>query len=237
MHKDMDGLWELQQIDSAIAELDADLQALDDGSQLREQLAEAEAELGRRQGLHSDDAAAQSKLEAELEKAETKRKQIMDKAYGGTISNPKELETLEQEIESLGRTKDRYENQLLELFDKVDREQESVDAQDGVVKGLRARLEETVATHASETERLSDEIARLRAERATAEAAVDASSLAKYERVRERAANMGVAAVEGGMCAGCRVTLPVVQVNALVRSAELQQCESCSRLLWIRIEE
>ncbi|MGQ9731386.1 MAG: hypothetical protein ACUVX8_08935, partial [Candidatus Zipacnadales bacterium] len=63
MHKDMPLLYELQQIDTAIAELEADLRSLDDGSALRERLAEAEAELERRQAAHHQDYATQGRKE------------------------------------------------------------------------------------------------------------------------------------------------------------------------------
>lgn len=237
MHKDMDGLWELQQIDAAIGELQADLKALDDGTELRAQLAAAEEELARRSEVHSELLAAQGKLEAELEKAETKRKSIMQKAYSGTISNPKELETLEMEIESFGRTKDRCENQLLELFDQVDSAGQALEEQEKLVAGLNAKLEETLKTHESETARINQRVAGLREEREAAKGNVDASSLARYEQIRGRAGNAGVVRVEDGMCSGCRVMLPVVQIAELRRGDGLKQCESCMRLLWIRVEE
>jgi predicted nucleic acid-binding Zn-ribbon protein len=236
MHKDMDQLHELQQIDSAIAELRADLRALDDGTALRQRIAAAEAELERLTAAHGDDHALQSKKEAELAKAEQKRKDLMAKAYGGTIANPKELETLEKEIESLGRTKDRLENELLPLFDRVDGQTRAVEEQRRAIASLQAALAATVQTHQAEHARITAQTDELRRERERVSGSVDPESLQTYERIRERSANVAVAAVQGRMCSACRVNLPVVQVTRLTRGHEFLKCESCMRLLWIESE-
>jgi len=236
MHRDMDRLHELQEIDTAIGELQGELRRLDDGSALRERLAGAREELERRRSVHQDNHAVQSKKEAELEKADEKRKALMGKAYGGTISNPKELETLEKEIASLGRTKDRLETELLALFDTVDRENRSVQEQDALVASLERELAETVATFERERERLNSEIASLQKERAEVSGSVQPSSLQTYERLRGRAGNLAVAVIDGRVCTACRVNLPIVQIARLTQGTEFEKCESCMRLLWIESE-
>ncbi len=237
MHKDMNRLYELQQIDNAIAELEADLRALDDGSRLQAELTAAEEELARRQATCGEDLGKQKKREADLEKTEQKRKQLMGKAYGGTIANPRELETLEKEIEALSRTKDRMETELLELFDQVDEERGLAEEQAKAVDELRTRLSDTVATYQSDRARITDQVAKLRDERVAVQEPLDEEILRKYEYLRGRCANLAVVAVEGGTCNGCRIGLPVVQLNRLTRNQEFQQCENCLRLLWIAIEE
>jgi len=237
VHKDMNQLYELQQVDTAIAELEADLKALDDGSGLRADLQAAEAELVRLQAACQDDLANQQRREAELEKTEQKRKKLMDKAYGGTIGNPKELETLEKEIEALSRQKDRIETDLLGIFDQVDGAKQAAEAQGRTVQALKQRLEETVATYEAERARLTDQVAGLREERSTRQAPLDPDLLRRYGLLRERCAGVAVVAVESGTCSGCRIGLPVVQLARLRRGRELLQCESCLRLLWIETDE
>jgi predicted nucleic acid-binding Zn-ribbon protein len=236
MHKDMDGLHALQQIDSAIGELRADMRALDDGSVLRQELAAAQEELEARRASHREDHGTQGKREAELEKADQKRKELMGKAYGGTISNPKELETLEKEIASIGRTRDRLENELLALFDAVDARSRAVQEQEQLAASLTERLNQTVETHDRETARLTGEIADLQAERAQVAAAVGTDNLELYERIRDKCANVGVSVIIGNTCSACNVGLPVVQVARLIRNQDLERCESCRRLLWIERE-
>jgi predicted nucleic acid-binding Zn-ribbon protein len=161
----------------------------------------------------------------------------MDKAYGGTVSSPRELETLEKEIESLSRTKDRIETELLDLFDQVDGEKQRADEQGRTVERLQRQLEETVITFERERERLTAEIEKLREEREAARAPLDAEVLRNYDYLRTRCGNVAVVAVENRTCSGCRIGLPIVQLNRLARNAELQQCENCLRLLWVPVEE
>jgi predicted nucleic acid-binding Zn-ribbon protein len=236
MHKDMNRLHELQQIDTAISELQADLRALDDGSALRERVAAAEQELERRRGSHHDNHAVQSKKEAELEKADGKRKALMAKAYGGTIANPKELETLEKEIAALGRTKDRLENELLELFDTVDAENQAVREQEKLIDQLKAELGRVVETYEAERTRLAGEVETLRQEREQVSASVAPESLETYERIRGRSGHLGVAVIQGRVCTACRVNLPIVQIARLIEGRDFERCESCMRLLWIERE-
>jgi len=234
MHKDMNALHELQQIDSAIAELEADLAGLDDGSELRERIAEAEAKLGLERGTHNENYAAQKKKEADLEKTDGKLKGLMGKAYGGVVANPKELETLEQEIGALGRTKDRLENELLELYDVVDEQKRASESQEALLGELGAQLQETVGTYESDRERITQQVATLRDDRAKVQESVEPESLRKYEHIRERWGNLAVVAIEDKVCTGCRVSLPVVLIRRLSEGSALEQCENCLRLLWIR---
>lgn len=237
MHKDMNRLYELQQVDTAIGELEADLKALDDGSRLRAELAAAEEELTRRKSAHADGLGGQKKREAELEKTEQKRTQLMGKAYGGTIANPKELETLEKEIASLSRQKDRIETELLGLFDQMDEAKRLAAEQERLVADLRKRIEETVATFESERARLSDQVAQAREERTALQQPIDPELLQKYEYLRERCGNLAVVAVDSGTCSGCRIGLPIVQIARLRRDPDLKQCENCLRLLWMEIDD
>lgn len=233
MHKDMDTLHELQQIDSAIAELEADLAALNDGSDLRARLAKAEEERDHRQGTHNENYGTQQQQEADLELTDQKLKQLMDKAYGGLVSNPKELETLEQEIASLSRRKDRLETELLKLFDTVDEQDRATREQEELVAELREQLEQTVATYEAERQRLNEQIAGLHDERAKLQEQAEPTSIHKYEHIRERCANLAVTSIQDKMCSGCRVSLPVVQIRRVSEGSQLEQCENCRRLLWI----
>jgi predicted nucleic acid-binding Zn-ribbon protein len=236
MHQDMDRLHELQEIDTAIGELQRELRGLDDGTALRTRLAEAETELAARKTVLHDNSAVQSKKEAELEKADEKRKALMAKAYGGTIANPKELETLEKEIASLGRTKDRIENELLELFDAVDAAGRAATDQQALTASLKTELDRTVATFEGERTRLTGEIAGLSQERAGVAETVQPASLQTYDRLRERLANLAVAVTDGHICTACRMNIPIVRIKHLIEGRDFERCESCLRLLWIECE-
>ncbi|MBM3147618.1 MAG: hypothetical protein FJ000_06950, partial [Actinobacteria bacterium] len=189
--------------------------------------------LQTRQTTLHDGGAIQGKKEAELEKAEDKRKALMAKAYGGTIANPKELETLEKEIASLGRTKDRIETELLELFDIVDGASRAVQEHEGLVAGLKSELARTVETYESERARLNGEIEGLAGERAELAGAVGAASLQTYDRLRERLGNLAVAVTDGHICTACRMNIPIVRIKHLIEGSDFEKCESCLRLLWI----
>jgi predicted nucleic acid-binding Zn-ribbon protein len=114
-------LYELQQIDSRIGRLETSLATLDDGSSLRAQLAQAHsaeetlrAEVGGRQARLRD-------LELELQTTAAKAAKVEKDLYSGRISNPKELRAMQEDVEGLGRQRQRLEDEILTLMEEIER--------------------------------------------------------------------------------------------------------------------
>ena len=106
-------LYALQELDLA---LEARRRRL---AEVEEQLGEDEALLAARQawdeaqGAHHELAASQRELEWQLQEAEERLGLKEKKLYGGSITNPKELQGLQEEAMSLKRHKGQAEEGLL----------------------------------------------------------------------------------------------------------------------------
>ena len=82
-------------------------------------------------------------------------------------------------------------------------------------------------------ETLSRELEALGEERTAVAAEIDASSLATYDALRKSRGGQAVARVQRGMCQGCRLSLPVIEVQRAKTSTGLVKCNSCRRILFV----
>ena len=114
-------LYELQLIDTQIARLEAALAALDDGTTLRGRVQQAHAvEETARSDLQAGQARLRD-LELELQSTVGKATKVEGDLYSGRISNPKELRAMQEDVEALGRQRQRIEEEMLTLMEEVER--------------------------------------------------------------------------------------------------------------------
>jgi len=228
----LEHLWALQQVDSALSAARSQRAALDDGTALREDVEAARraaAESSAR--LHECQAALRDR-ELQLAGTEAKQRKIEGDLYGGRISNPKELSSMQEELEMLAKTRDHLEDQILALFDQVETLKEGAAA---AVAG-RIAIEQRLAAHLADYEtaraRLDAEITHLVSERAACAAGIDPRLLKKYEGIAAQESGVGIVAIHNGRCGGCHNTVPTGFI-ARVRDGQLVICERCRRILYL----
>lgn len=226
-------LYELQCADSAIRERQRALAALDDGSAARAELAAAEERLTQAEKrLHADETTLRDK-ELRLASTEQERADKHKKAYGGLVSDPKELAALERKIEELTQLKSKLEDEILALMDAVEEQRAGVAALREQVERLRARASDVEDHYRMTRARLESEIEELQAKRAELAARVPPQLLASYEQLRQRLGGVAVAAVVDGKCNACHNAVPRDVVERIPRTDVPIRCETCHRILWV----
>jgi predicted nucleic acid-binding Zn-ribbon protein len=100
---------------------------------------------------------------------------------------------------------------------------------------------ETITTEQGEVTRARDAIlVEIDRDLATEEAAADAVAprvggelRALYEQIRRRQGGVGVAALVGDTCQGCRVSISPVELAAIRKlpPEKVKRCENCRRIL------
>ncbi len=207
----------------ARAELDGTMAQL---VTLEKRAAEVEAarhELGR----------AQQRLEDDISAINDKAGQHDKTLYSGTIGNPRELQTLQEEIGALKRRVSQLEDQELELMEQI----EPLDADLARMIAERSSLDERAAglraQIAEEEVAIDDELAAIRAERAALVAGVEPELLAEYEQLRPHSGGIAIARLVGGSCGGCHLGLSAVERDRIKKlpDDEPVHCEECGRLL------
>jgi predicted nucleic acid-binding Zn-ribbon protein len=164
----------------------------------------------------------------------TEKMEKHDKAlYAGTVTNPRDLQAMQDEIASLKRRIGQLEDQELEVMEQV----EPLDTETARLTESRAALDadgEVLRGRIAEDEVAIDaELESARAARSAEAAVVDDALLAEYETLRKPRGGIGVARLVGGSCGGCHLGLPAVEVDRLKKldPDEPAYCEECGRLL------
>ncbi|MGC8843330.1 MAG: zinc ribbon domain-containing protein, partial [bacterium] len=147
-------------------------------------------------------------------------------------SNPKELESMEREVEMLRRNQDRLEERVLELM-------YAIEDKSGEIKKLEEQLrEEDLAyqkvrsNYEREYKRLSEKIATLEEKRKELLPQIDPALLARYKEIREREGG-GVGKVVRGVCSGCGFSVSPRLLARLKEGEGLVYCENCGRILYL----
>jgi len=179
-----------------------------------------------------------SDVTRELKRAEGDVEQVVirlqkDEArLNSGTGTPKELESLQHEVISLNARRSELEEVELEVMLRVDGIKSRIDE-------LKA-LEETLATEIAElTDRksvaslaLESESAQIKTERAVTVSSVDKSLYELYEKIRS-GGGAGAAALLGGQCLGCNLTINAIDLKRMLDSAEDEviRCEECRCIL------
>ncbi|MCX7597364.1 MAG: hypothetical protein N2512_00660 [Armatimonadetes bacterium] len=226
-------LYELQLADSGIRDRERALAALDDGSGSRAELAAAEHRLAAAEKRLHDDQTTLRDKELRLASIEQEQADKHKKAYGGLVSDPKELAALERKIEELTQLKSKLEDEILALMDSVEEQRASVVALREEVERLRARAADVEEHYRMERTRLEQEIQELQARRTELAAQAPPQLLAMYEQLRQRLGGVAVAGVVDGRCNACHNAVPRDMIDRIPRSEMPIRCETCRRILWV----
>jgi len=225
-------LWAVQQADRRIAALRAERDALDDGAALRSEAEQARAAASDAASrLHTAQATLRDQ-ELQLATTETKQKKAHADLYGGRISNPKELASLEEEIAGFARARDQLEDRVLALLDEVETLKREGVERHAAARASDERLTAHVAAYERDRDRLDRELAAAEVERARLASAVEPRLLKKYESIAAQEGGVGIVAIVGGFCGGCRNDVPARFVSR-VRSGDVVTCERCHRILYL----
>jgi predicted nucleic acid-binding Zn-ribbon protein len=172
-----------------------------------------------------------ARLEDAIAVTTAKMADEQDKLLSGAIKNHKEVANISTEVDLLRRKKEGFEDELLALIQKRETFQLQVN-----------KIEEALAKGREDEKRLVErfqkaggdilgEIEKLKKERTKLAKAVDASMLARYEKIRESRHGIAAGRLEGQMCGCCRTTLPAAALQSLKQPGTVGECPNCRRII------
>ncbi|MHB0975925.1 MAG: zinc ribbon domain-containing protein [Candidatus Aquicultorales bacterium] len=223
-----------------LQEVDLKLDALDDREktlpererfqELERQTAEMAAALAKDEELLHKEKQAQKKIEDELTALAEKIEREQKKLYGGTVTSPKELAGIQQEIDSLKERRDEVETALLEQLDVVEPMDKEVAVIADRLDELKADRKEAEGAYEAVSQEIATARAGLTAERESLVPTVEKTQLGQYEKVRKRH-RKAVAGIADGICQGCHTDIPAVELKKIKEAQGLAKCPNCGRLL------
>jgi uncharacterized protein len=229
-------LLELADLDAELARLEhrrrglpehAELDRLEQrDNELRDAVASLEAEQG-------DLRRAQVKAEADVEQVRTRIDRDRQRLEAGQVSSPRELENLQSEIESLIRRQSDLEEIVLDVMERQEGAQERREAALSEREEIAANREVVTARRDAALGEIGEQSGKAGDRRAAVAGEEPQDLLDLYERMRVQHGGVGAAALRGGRCEGCHLSLNTVDLNSM-RAAdpdEVLRCEECRRIL------
>lgn len=151
----------------------------------------------------------------------------------GTISNHKELESLQASLESLKRQKETVESSSVEALEKVETLTAELDKMREDFQDLKADWEEKATSLQDQGKKLQQQFRLLKQKRESLMEDLDKSSLTLYEQLRKRKGGVAVAPLQGDTCGACNMQVPSGVISAArVADTEPVYCPSCGRILF-----
>jgi hypothetical protein len=228
-------LLELQKVDSRIDRLDHRLRNLPEAAEL-EQLEGRRSDLAgsiaEARAVVDEHAKRQTRLETEIDAIATKIKQEDMRLYGGTVTNPRELSSLQAEIEALRRRQSTLEDEDLEVLEARESAEKGLRGLEEEAAGLDASIRETTGRRDVAVAEIDRDLGAARAERETWVPKFEADLLGLYERLRgQMLGGVAAAALVDGTCQGCHMRLPSQEYERVRDSTGLVRCDECGRIL------
>jgi predicted nucleic acid-binding Zn-ribbon protein len=229
-------LLELQALDSALDRLAHRRKTLPELAEIErlEGLVEAlRDDTVRAQTEVSDLAREQKKFEDEIEQVRSRRTRDETHLNSGAVTNAKQLEELQHEVATLNRRQSDLEDGELEVMERAETAQATLDQLTGESDRLLAARDEAAIARDKAFAEIDDEIARTTGERASMAATFPADLLGLYEKLRADHGGVGAGAIARGACGGCRLDL-MQNEKADIRAAAVDDVlrhEECGRIM------
>lgn len=230
----LDRILELQDLDLAIDRLRARRQELEAGEDIRaarERVDGLEERVGELRLALDSVAQEQKRLETEVSSLESKIGAEERRLYDGSVANPKELESIQHEIEAIRRRKSIIEDQVLVQMERREDMESRLPPLEAELAEARDRLTEIGGEATEELESIGRALAERTAERATLVSRIDEELLELYEDLRAQKRGVGAAALRDGVCQGCHQKLSPLELERIKRSEGIRRCEYCRRIL------
>ena len=225
-------LYELQELDLELEAKRQTLVQVEAGIGESSVLIDARVALAQEEGRVKELAQQMKSIEADVQDMRSKTKVAVDKLYGGTVKNPKELVSLKEQVESYNKKIMGLEDKTLGLMTDMDALEKEVAAKRQQLAAVEDGWKKEQAALLKQKDDLIAMITGIEPRRSEAASNIDKAAISLYETLRKRRQGRGVSKVEQGMCQGCRIHLPVNKLQQLRTGHNLVQC-SCERILYL----
>jgi predicted nucleic acid-binding Zn-ribbon protein len=175
----------------------------------------------------------QKKVDLDVEAVKTRRKRDRDRMDQGLITNPKDLERMQHELQSLERRISSLEDDELEVMEKIEESQRELAQYEAMVAETDERLTALAAARDEKVAAIDEQLQDLTARRGPTAEGLPDDLVALYQRLRESKGGVGAAALRARTCTGCQLSLDSVELSRIkaLPEDEVVRCEECDRIL------
>ncbi len=181
----------------------------------------------------TDLTAEQKKADADVEQVKARRVRDQALIESGSVADPKALERMLGEVDSLNRRIGSLEDVEIDVMERLETAQSALDERTAELR----RLDEEVATLLAARDRKAGDIqaqlASVADERKVTASGVPHDLVTLYEKLRTQKGGVGAAPLRARQCGGCRLTLDASILGEIARrpTDDVVRCEECDRIL------
>lgn len=155
-----------------------------------------------------------------------------DSLYNGSIKNPKELQDIQSEIQSLKKQCSILEDEQLEEMVVMDELQEGENSLLKRLTDFDNRFNEIKDVLLTEDQTILLELTNKDQEKIASTKQISAQLLEEYESLRKTRNGVAVSSIEENCCLSCGATLTPAECQNAKSPSKVTYCPSCGRILY-----
>lgn len=155
------------------------------------------------------------------------------KAKLNTVSNTREYNALEREMDQLRKMRAQLEEERDSLKEAVEESEADVNDKAEKTSELEAQIKEEESAIESEQSKSKRRINKLEKERDSLKGDLPKQLVRRYAFISSRRPGPAVVPAVDGTCKGCQMILPPQLYNELFSATKLIQCPTCQRILYL----
>jgi uncharacterized protein len=184
-------------------------------------------------GAHMKELANQRRtIEGQVDLFRTKLSRLKDQLMA--VKTNKEYTAMLHEIQIVEDQIRGEEDKILEIMEEVETKETSLKGAEQEMLKKTAELQEGIRITNESAPQIESELVQLKEEKVARESKVGADLLARYRRIAVARKGIALAEAKDELCSACHVRIRPQMYADLIRTAAIQSCDSCSRILFYR---
>ena len=171
-----------------------------------------------------------NKLDGQMTDYKSKIDKYKDQLF--LVTNNKQYDALQNEIDHLKSELDEIEIQCLEFTEENEVLEKRINSEEENLESLSKNLVERREKLEKLINDSSEEKLKLESERDEKRTSIDSLTLSRYDRIQKARKGLSVVSIEGSGCGGCGAFIPPQIVSEVRAKKGTQTCDSCSRFLY-----
>ncbi|MFH1791598.1 MAG: C4-type zinc ribbon domain-containing protein [Candidatus Omnitrophota bacterium] len=148
------------------------------------------------------------------------------------LKTNEDYQTKQREIDSLKADKSVLEEEILILFDEIEKGEKELNDNKKLYQEEKGKIEAEEKKLLEGKQRQEAELSGLEEQRKGFTANINKNILMRYDRILNARAGLAIVPIEGDACGGCNMNLPPQVIDETRLGKEIVICGNCSRILY-----
>ena len=227
-------LYELQLIDTQLRSITEELTGIEEKLKQDKLVLSAQKTLAKKQEIERSEQQALTKIVDEIEQKKIKLSQSDSMLYSGKVQNPKELQDIQLEIESLHKTITKLEDKQLDQMIRLEESQDQVAHAKTSFQTVSSQFETSKSQFNARKAALNAEKQLLQKKRDVVLQSIDAGLLKHYDALIAKKNGLAIVLLENDACAACGTQLTPSERQEVRLTNVLFHCPTCGRILHVK---